>query len=417
VSRARISLGWALALLTFPSGAGLLTGFGVTCAASEPDLASDPVFKALLVDGSSASGRIVSFGPQAITLSGTAGATRALPLKGLIELSREAAVSLAPDRGHVLLPQGDCLMRVVIGAASDTSLEVQSDSLGKLSVPLDCLLGLILANPELTSHALDSFWDRLLVEPRATEVIWLQNGDRVAGGFLGLDERRIKIQIGGKPEEVERSAVMGVGFDPALVSYARPPTDFLDVTLKDGTRLGVTEVKLESGVVSAVTRFRESIRFPLGELVRVTARTSSIVYLSERTPLQASYDSYIGPTRPYRSDRTVDGHPLRLSGQVYDRGIGAQSRTLLAYRIEPGDRRFQAQVGVDDRAGPLGSVVFRVLLDKQERFRSPPLSARDAPRPIDLDLSGARFLILITEFGDRGSVRDLGDWVEARVIR
>jgi hypothetical protein len=90
---------------------------------------------------------------------------------------------------------------------------------------------------------------------------------------------------------------------------------------------------------------------------------------------------------------------------------------LLAYKIEPGDRRFQALVGVDERAGPLGSIVFRALVDGVERFKSPPLADRDPPRSVDFELAGGKLLILITEFGDRGSVRDLADWVEARMIR
>ena len=117
------------------------------------------------------------------------------------------------------------------------------------------------------------------------------------------------------------------------------------------------------------------------------------------------------------SDRTVDGHPFQLAGQTYNRGLGAQSRTFLVYALEPGDRRFQALVGVDERAGPMGSVVFRVLVDSQERFKTPPLTDRDPPRSIDLDVSGGKFLILATDFGDRGDVRDLADWVEARLIR
>jgi hypothetical protein len=386
-------------------------------SAAGSDIASDPIFEAVRVDGTNVSGRIVSFGPDSITLSAAGGASHRMRLRELIGLSREIPVSLAPERGHVILPDGDCLMRVVIGEATDTSLDVQSDSLGKMALPLDCLVGLILANPDQTSLALESFWDRILVEPRSTEVVWLLNGDRLAGGFLGLNDRTIKLQIDGKPMDIERSGVLGVGFEPALASYPRPKADYVEATLRDGTRLGLTGIKLEGGVISGRTRFGHSVRFPLEELVRVTARTASVVYLSERTPVQASYASYIGPTRPYRKDRTVDGHLFQLSRQTYDRGLGAQSRTLLAFRIEPGDRRFQAKVGVDDRAGPLGSVVFRVLLDNQQRFQSPALSARDLPRQIDLDLSGARFLILITEFGERGSVRDLADWVEARVIR
>ena len=106
-----------------------------------------------------------------------------------------------------------------------------------------------------------------------------------------------------------------------------------------------------------------------------------------------------------------------LAGQFFDRGIGTQSRTLIAYEVEAGDRRFQALVGVDERAGPLGSVVFRVLVDGKETFKTTPLADHDAPQAIDVDLTGARFLILDTAFGDRGDVCDLADWVEARVIR
>ena len=94
-----------------------------------------------------------------------------------------------------------------------------------------------------------------------------------------------------------------------------------------------------------------------------------------------------------------------------------QSRTLLAYRIEPGDRRFQALVGVDERAGPSGSVVFRVLVDKEQRYKSQPLSHRDPPQAIDVDLAGGKFLILDTDFGERGNIRDFANWVEARLVR
>ena len=150
---------------------------------------------------------------------------------------------------------------------------------------------------------------------------------------------------------------------------------------------------------------------------RVHARSSSVVYLSERKTVRDQYLSYVGPTREYRVDRTIDGHRFHLGNQSYDRGLGTQSTTFLVYRIEPGDRRFQAIVGVDERAGPLGSVVFRVLVDGKEKFKTPPMTDHDAPRPVDVDLVGARYLILATEFGERGDVRDLADWVEARLIR
>ena len=80
-------------------------------------------------------------------------------------------------------------------------------------------------------------------EPRTTEVVWLANGDRLAGGFLGLDDEKVKIQIEGKPVEVERAGVVAIGFDPALANYPRPKSDFIEIALRDGTRLGVLDAR------------------------------------------------------------------------------------------------------------------------------------------------------------------------------
>ncbi len=395
-------------------GMVMATVAGLASAAPVP---SDPVFKALLLDGQVVSGRIVSLGPGIIRLASSEGAEHELPLDRLIKLTREVPSSLPPlDRDHVVLPDGDCLMRVVVGSSTDTSVEVQSDALGKLVVPLDCLVGLITSTPAKPDE-LDALWDQVRLEPREAEVVWMTNGDRLSCGFLGINDRKIKIQVEGKPVEIDRTGILAVGFDPALVDYPRPKSDYIELTLTDGTRLGVEGARIEEGGVQAMTRFRQSIRFPLSALVRVHARSRSVVYLSERKSVDARYASYVGPTREYRIDRTVEGHLLQVAGQTYDRGIGTQSRTLLAYRIEPGDRRFQSLAGVDERAGPLGSIVFRVLVDGQERFKTPPMTDRDVLRSIDVDLAGGKFLILVTEFGDRGNVRDLADWVEARMIR
>ena len=343
---------------------------------------------------------------------------RELPLNRLIKLTREVPVALNASGALAsrLLPEGDRICQVTVGAANETTLEVKSEALGKLAVPLDCLLGMILSTPTQTGD-FDAIWDRVTAEPRSSEVAWLMNGDKLSGGLLGLDEQQVKIQIDGKPVDVERSGVVALGFDPGLVNYPRPKSDFMELTLQDGTRLGVSEARIDDDSVLATTRFGKPIRCSLSHLVRVHARSMSVVYLSERKPAGSQYGTYIGPKRDFRIDRTVDGHMFQLAGQTYDRGIGAQSRTLLAYLVEPGDRRFQATVGVDERAGPLGSVVFAVLVDGKEKLRTPPRTDRDAPISIDLDVSGAKFVILATEFGDRGDVRDLGDWVEARMIR
>jgi NPCBM/NEW2 domain len=405
--------------------AGLMAAIALLCPAlsrpvpaSSSSAATEPVFTGLLVDGRAVSGRITAISADRITLASEESAREEVPLRSLVKLAREPRPPApALEGSHVLLPEGDRLMRVIVGATTETAIEVQSQSaLGKLTLPLECVLGLVLTAPP-ESDAFDQLWERVTAEPRTTEVVWMANGDRLTGGFLGLDDRAIKLQIDGKPVEVDRTGVIAVGFDPAVVSYPRPASGFIDLTLADGSRLGVTDARVEKGQVVATTRFGQPIRLPIGDLIRLDPRTDAVVYLSERNVDAKDYSGYFGATRPFRVDRTVDGHGFQLGGHAYDRGLGAASRTLLAYKLKPGDRRFQALVGVDDRAGPLGSVVFRVLTDRVPRVTTPALTSRDAPQAIDIDVSEAKLLILITEFGERGDVRDLADWVEARIIR
>jgi hypothetical protein len=391
---------------------------GRTAAGDRSPDSSDPLFKAVSIDGRDVTGRIVALEDSKITVATEDGKKEVLPFDRLVKLTREspAAIQGGESTQAVLLGEGDRLMRASVGAATDASIEIRSELLGRIEVPLDSVLGLVLSAAG-QSGGFETVVDRIILEPRATEVVWLSNGDRVEGSFLGMDERNIKLQVDQKALDVDRAGAVAVGFDPKLLNYPRPKSAFLEATLSDGTRLGLASVRWVEGNIEATTRFGKAIRFPVAELARLHARSRSVIYLSERKPADARYESYVGPTRPYRLDRAVDGQPIRLAGQTYDRGIGTQSRTLLAYRIEPGDRRFQALVGVDERAGPLGSVVFRVLVDRQERFKSPPTTDRDRPKLLDIDLAGGKILILVTEFGDRGNVRDLADWAEARIIR
>lgn len=395
----------------------------IAAAATQQDdarpVAGDPVFLALDVEGKQVSGRISSIGADGLTIRDAANASRVLPYRSLVRVTRqERPMPRNPGGSHsVLLADGDRILQATVSETTDSAIDVQShSSLGKLKVPLDHVLAVILSAPS-EPDSLDELRDKVRNEPRKGDLVWLANGDRAAGSFLGLDDRSVKFQVEGKPAEFDRTGVVALGFDPAVVNAPRPPGDFLELTFADGSRLGVAGAELAKGDVVARTRFGQAIRVPIGELVRIDPRTEVVVPLGERKPDGQSYVAYVGPTLPYRVDLTADGHRLRLGGQTYERGIGTQSRTLLAYKLRPGDRRFQATVGVDDRAGPLGSVVFRVMVDGQERFATPSLGSKDTPRAIDLDISKAKVLILMSEFGDRGDVRDIADWVEARLIR
>jgi hypothetical protein len=411
---------------TFMSVATRFRWLAVACLLATPAqahgddgvLPSDPVFDAVLTDGTTVNGRLGALslaadGSGSVRIVGDE--AREIPLDRLAKLER--AGSPAPEvkaDAWVLLPDGDRL-NAAIGATDDEALQVSSAGRA-LRIRLDRLVGLVLA-PPAEPKALRALVAELRA-PRDGGMVWLSNGDRRAGDIVGLDARRVAFDPGTGKIDLERERVVALAFDPALIAYPKPRGSYLELALRDGSRLGVVEARLERGTLAARTRFGEELRIPVRDLGQLDVLGGSVDYLAGRTPLGSQYVGYLGPhPEDFGRDATWDGHPLSLAGRPVARGLGMLPRTLLAYRVEPGDRRFQATVGLDDRAGDQASVVFRVLVDRDEVFRTPPLTLRDAPVPVDVDIANGRSLILVVEFGERGDVQDSADWAEARIIR
>jgi hypothetical protein len=390
----------------------------------EPVL-SDPVFQATMIDGATVSGRLskLDLATNVLTLRPTepGAEARDLKLDGVFRLARRGVEPppMPPEGSLVLFPDGDRL-RGLIGTATDTEVKVLPQALAdaETPVPLGSILGLILGPPADDAEASWSLYRRARDNPRDAEVLWLANGDRLEGSLLELGPETVKFQPDTGPVAVPRGSVLALGFAPALVKYPRPNGTYVELTLTDGSRLGVSSLRLESGRLIARSRFGVEITPELKAVARMDVRSTGLTDLASKTPAAAQYVGYLGRhPETFGRDSTWDGHPLRLSGQPHDRGLGTLPRTLLAYRLDGTHRRFQASVGMDDRAGPLASVVFRVLVDGKEAYASPPLDRRSGVVPVDVDIAGAKLLILVTEFGDRGDVQDVADWAEARLVR
>lgn len=415
---------------SFPQLLALL-GFLAICmpravATDDPKAAvlpSDPIFEALRIDGQTVRGRLAELrfeeGEGQATLVNEDEEALVLEFSSLVKLTREGVAPPYPPEGSLLiLPEGDRL-RAIINEADQVEVETLPFALGdeSVSIPLDRVLGLVLAPPE-EPGALEKLIQRIGLEPRDDEVLWLANGDRLTGRFLGLDAKSVNFDTGQGEDSLGRSGIIAIGLDPTLIAYPDLDSAFLEFGLNDGSRIGLTSCQLEKGQITAKTRLGPTIQLPLKELARVQVVGGALDYLDGRSPERAVYVPYLDHhPESFGRNTTWDGHPLTMGGQPFDRGLGMLPRTLLAYAIQPGDARFQALVGLDDRAGDQASVVFRVLVDRREAFQSPTMTPQSEPIAVDVDLEGGQFLILTVEFGDRGDVQDSADWIEARIIR
>jgi len=114
-----------------------------------------------------------------------------------------------------------------------------------------------------------------------------------------------------------------------------------------------------------------------------------------------------------QKDKSVDGNPIRIAGETFERGLGTHADSLLYVKLAGGSRRFTAMVGVDDESGHLGSVEFRVLADGNEIYKSGLIKSGQAAHPVDLNVTGVDILVLIVSAGPDGMNYDHADWADA----
>lgn len=385
---------------------------------NDPTVSSDPVFRLRLTDGSVQTGRIMELSsPDAVKISGESG--RPIALRRVVSLTRESPPQPTPPLGAlVLLPDGDRL-RGIAGSITEGALTIRTGLTSgvPLTVPLKSVRGLVLA-ADSDSSSQQELARSVQRETKPSDIIWLANGDRLEGSLLSLSSDKVDFQPDTGPMSLPRASVLAIGFDPAPLQYPEPASPYIVVAFADGSRLSVHSARVQRGRLSAKTRFDADIDVPLGSVLGLVVRSEAVSYLTDREPDGAQYVGYLGEhPGSSRRNATWDGYPLMVGGREVECGLGTLPRTLLAYRLESRDKRFQATVALDDRAGELASVVYRVLVDGQEKWRSPDMGRRSQPVEVNVDVSGGKVLILATEFGERGDVQDSADWVDPRLIR
>ena len=119
-----------------------------------------------------------------------------------------------------------------------------------------------------------------------------------------------------------------------------------------------------------------------------------------------------------------DGSTITLEGVTYSKGLGVHPMALetdppshVVFDLGGQYSRFQSDIGVDDRYGILGSVVFRVYADGVLVFESSLMTGTTATQSIDLDMSGVNELKLVVSPGADGYADDLAVWAGAGLIQ
>lgn len=100
---------------------------------------------------------------------------------------------------------------------------------------------------------------------------------------------------------------------------------------------------------------------------------------------------------------------------MHEKGLGAHAKSTVSYYTGGGCPAFTATVGVDDEIADYGSVVFVVLADGKELYRSPVQTGTSSPVEASAALGGAQYVDLVVEDAGNGNAGDHADWGSAKL--
>jgi hypothetical protein len=299
-----------------------------------------------------------------------------------------------------------------------------NDKLGEFQVPVNQATGIIFRLPGLIPEK-DLLFDRI-VQGSATGFILLANGDQLEGRLLRREENGMFVvatRFGERtfsPEQIQAVSFPG---GPVVEEESRQ----LAAGLEDGSRIMIARPNKNPVSSSGMTAKGDSVAGEEQDLLWSLIKTHSqhicflqgfggIIYLSDMKPENFIAVPFLDYVRAFKTDRNVIGGWLRAGNRCYLKGIGVYSACRIRYALAGQFRQFAAEVAIDTAAGKKGSVVCHVLVDGQRKASVGPIRGGEQPVPIVLDVSGAKALDLVVDFGEWADECDYTNWLNARLI-
>ncbi|NQZ69893.1 MAG: NPCBM/NEW2 domain-containing protein [Lentisphaeria bacterium] len=208
--------------------------------------------------------------------------------------------------------------------------------------------------------------------------------------LIGLREGKTKHRL--KKDRIARIDNVGVSIK------LRPQSDLL--ISRYGDRLYGSIETITAKTV--LFRFnKQALELPLSVVSRIEFGNASRVSLTEIKPSSHTSTAFLDRIHATVYNKTLFGAQLSLGRCYYNKGIAAQSKTVLSYSLNRAYQLFSFTVGLDGRAGHAQLIIKganTVLFDEPVR--------PDLFKSIQLPLSGVRTLQVIVDYGKFGSGGD-----------
>ncbi|MCX8161238.1 MAG: NPCBM/NEW2 domain-containing protein [Candidatus Saccharicenans sp.] len=150
-------------------------------------------------------------------------------------------------------------------------------------------------------------------------------------------------------------------------------------------------------------------------------KTAGVIYLDE-----LGVEHVTAGWGESQANKSIDGNPLTISGQVFERGLGTHAESNYRIKLDGKALSFRALVGVDDeikkteRGAERASVEFILsggdkAGNKKVLWKSGVMKCGETAQEVNVSLKNLIYLDLtVTDAGD-GIGYDHADWCEARI--
>lgn len=372
-----------------------------------------------LVQGVTESGRLVVALP--------AGTEESVPLEEIIAIRFLGRTPLLVQSGTQEFRFSDGgRLRGQIFANQGDLLRVQTALAGTIDINLAHLKGFV-------ALPLTGFSGR-----KAEELVESERGklspaldlvlDRRGSVYPGVVRKLERTQIELDHEEllqvvpVKIFYVAGVRLaDAARVAPRRSPGQIqVRITGRDDSMIQGTLRKIHLGkwYLAPAWDPAASLVLDVEEIARVQVLGGRVQYLSQLDPAKVQERTVLASPQPFRMDQSCQGDVISIAGKRYPWGIGVHADSELTFALDGQFREFRSDIGLASRLEERGSVVFTVLGDGKELYRSK-LVAGSEPRPIEVQvpIQGVKQLTLQVTNGGDLDLGDAANWGSARVLR
>ncbi|MCC6574873.1 MAG: NPCBM/NEW2 domain-containing protein [Planctomycetes bacterium] len=197
-------------------------------------------------------------------------------------------------------------------------------------------------------------------------------------------------------------------------------------TLRDGTILRGKVKAWGGGEIVVVHPLLKEIKLSERNVMTVTFKNGRYVYLSDmefgKTPEERPY--YLpADFKPedhlfkVKRDSAQGGSPISIRGKVYAKGLGVHAISKLTFNLRKGYSKLVGIAGVDDSAGDLASVEFKIYGDGKLLYESGVLRRSSSEKAIDISLVNVEELVLEVTAADNADVQDRANWANIKVVR